>query len=117
MIAGHGTIDSATLIAPQHKFLFRFYNADQSFSESDQSGIDCAMQWDSNRPGPPSNFCTYTHSHPHTYTHSHTHTYTNSHTPTHTHTHTHTPTHTHTHTPTHTHIHPLTHTYTHRHTI
>ena len=43
----HGTIDSTILIVTEHKFIFRFFNPDQSFSQSDQSGIDCmCMSWD-----------------------------------------------------------------------
>ena len=38
----HGTIDSTNLIVTEHEFLFRFFNPDQSFSISDQSGINCA---------------------------------------------------------------------------
>ena len=38
-----GTIDSTTLIVTEHKFLFRFFSLDPSFSPSDQSGIDCAI--------------------------------------------------------------------------
>ena len=41
----HGTIDSTTLNVTGHEFLFRFFYPDQSFSPSDQSGIDCAMYW------------------------------------------------------------------------
>ena len=38
-----GTIDSTNLIVTELKFLFQVFNPDQSFSESSQSGIDCAM--------------------------------------------------------------------------
>ena len=39
----HGTVDSTSLIVIEHEFLFQFFNLDQSFSQSDQSGIDWAM--------------------------------------------------------------------------
>ena len=38
----HGTIDSTNLIVTGLEFLFRFFNPDQSFSQSDQNGTDCA---------------------------------------------------------------------------
>ena len=41
----HGTFDSTSLIVTEHEFLFQFFNLDQSFSKSDQSGIDWVMYW------------------------------------------------------------------------
>ena len=41
----HGTVDSTSLIVTEHEFLFQFFNLDQSFSQSDQSGIAWAMYW------------------------------------------------------------------------
>ena len=45
----NGIIDSTAQSIPpvtEHEFQFRFFNPDQSFSQSDQSGIDCATYWD-----------------------------------------------------------------------
>ena len=39
-----GTIDSTSLSVTEREFLFRFFSPDQSFSQPDQSGIDCAVE-------------------------------------------------------------------------